>query len=404
MTAAAVKKSPQPSPDCREAVRRVMELMAIRGVSGEETEVVAYLTRALLKAGLPARSIQRDTAHKKSPFGGAEGNLIIKLPGTYKAPRRLFMAHLDTVPVCLGSKPVLRERGRRIRSADSTTGLGADDRAGTAILLTTLLDILKHKRPHPPLTFLWLAQEEVGLIGMRYAALGKLGKPALAFNFDGMASLTIGATGAYRLTVEIAGIAAHAGAFPEMGASAVAIAGLAIADLQQNGWHGKICKGKKCGTSNIGIIEAGTATNVVAPRVRLAAEIRSHDRAFRKRILSAYEKAFAKAAKLVKTQSGQYGSVKTTATLQYESFCLTSKTPCVVSATAAFKSLGRTPTYDVIDAGLDANWMTQHGVPTVTIGTGQENVHTIKEALNVSIYEDACRAALLLATGREAGG
>ena len=37
---------------------------------------------------------------------GNVGNLIVKLPGTVRGPRRLLMAHMDTVPVCLGAQPV----------------------------------------------------------------------------------------------------------------------------------------------------------------------------------------------------------------------------------------------------------------------------------------------------------
>ena len=61
-----------------------------------------------------------------------------------------------------------------------------------------------------------------------------LGKPRLAFNWDGGApdKLTIGATGGYRILFEIDGIASHAGGAPEWGVSAIAIAALAIADME----------------------------------------------------------------------------------------------------------------------------------------------------------------------------
>ena len=73
-----------------------------------------------------------------------------------------------------------------------------------------------------------------------------LGKPKLAFNFDGgsPAKLTIGATGGYRMTIDIRGLASHAGSAPAEGVSAIAIASLAIADLVKNGWHGQIAKGR----------------------------------------------------------------------------------------------------------------------------------------------------------------
>src|SRR5690606_20677858 len=103
-----------------------------------------------------------------------------------------------------------------------------------------LLTILQEGLPHPPLTFLWTVQEEVGLLGARHASLSKLGKPSLCFNWDGGAPniAVIGATGDDHLDITIHGLASHAGGHPEEGVSAVVIAAMAIADLQQNGWHG----------------------------------------------------------------------------------------------------------------------------------------------------------------------
>ncbi len=157
--------------------------------------------------------------------------------------------------------------------------MGGDDRAGAAVVLLTALDVLRGKSDHPPLTFLWTVQEEVGLHGARNARLASLGKPRLVFNFDGGSpeKLTIGATGGYRMEIRVNGIASHAGGAPEHGVSAIAIASLAIAELQREGWHGLIQKGGRTGTSNIGVIHGGDATNVVTSLVELRGEARSHD-------------------------------------------------------------------------------------------------------------------------------
>ena len=106
----------------------------------------------------------------------------------------MLIAHVDTVPICVGSRPV--RKGKRIVSADPKTGLGADDRAGASALLTTAMALLRGGIPHPPLTLLWTVQEEIGLHGARLARLSTLGKPKLTFNFDGgsAAKITIGAT------------------------------------------------------------------------------------------------------------------------------------------------------------------------------------------------------------------
>ena len=392
-----------PEPDLSRTVDLVMQLMAIRGGSGDEQEVAAFVVEQLKAAGCPADAISFDQAHKKTPIGGNVGNLIVKLPGTLRGPRRLLMAHMDTVPVCLGSKPELKKvKGQRIiRSSDPSTGLGADDRSGVAVVLATAIEILSRGLPHPPLTFFFAIQEEVGLWGARTVSAVALGRPKLAFNFDGGAAdkLTIGATGGHRLDIEIEGIPSHAGVAPEKGVSAVAIASLAIASLVEDGWHGLVSKGGKRGTSNVGVINAGNATNVVAERATLKAEARGHDAGLRNRIVRAIEKAFKDAVRRVKSADGKSGRVDVSGHLDYEAFRLDEKEPCVVAATEALASIGLAPRLDVSNGGLDANWMAAHGIPTVTLGCGQNEIHTTGEWLDVDAFEQACRIALRLATG-----
>lgn len=389
-------------PDLKRALSIAMELMAIPGASGDEWRVVEYITDKLRHAGVPASAISTDNAHTKSPLEGEVGNLICKLPGTLRGPRRLLMAHMDTVPLCLGSKPV--RRGDYVVSADKQTGLGADDRAGATVVLNTALEIVSRGLPHPPLTFFWPIQEEVGLHGAQFARLSQLGNPKLAFNWDGGAAekITVGATGAYRLRIEISGLASHAGVAPQNGVSAIGIAGLAIADLQRGGWHGEVRKGRRQGTSNIGYISGGGPTNVVTDRLELKAEARSHDPAFRREILDQIQKAFTRAAAEVKSALGAKGSVQFTSRLDYESFRLADDEPCVLAAQAAVRSVGAKPLLAVTNGGLDANWMSARGIATVTMGCGQQNPHTVAERLEVASFERACRIGLRLATASEA--
>jgi tripeptide aminopeptidase len=376
-----------------------MELMAIPGLSGKEGAVAKYITSTLLAAGASKSDIRHDRAHTKTPIQGEVGSLIFKLPGTVRGPRRLLMAHMDTVPICAGSKPI--RDGDFIRSANPSTGLGADDRAGCAVTLTAALTILQQKLPHPPLTFFWPIQEEIGLYGARYADVKLLGSPKLAFNWDGGAAekVTIGATGGYRMDIEVTGLASHAGVAPEKGVSAISIASLAIADLQRDGWHGLVVRGKNRGTSNVGVIHGGDATNVVTDRVTLRAEARSHNPAFRQRIIKAIEGAFQKAAREVKSAAGRRGSATINGRLDYEAFRLADDEPCVLAAEAALRSIGAEPVRAVSNGGLDANWMTAHGIPTVTLGCGQMEPHTVSEKLDIAAFEKACRVALRLATG-----
>ncbi len=380
------------------AIQLVTDLIAIPGKSTQEGRVIKFLCDALRRAGVPDSAIMLDDANKRSSSGGEVGNLIVKLPGTRRGPRRLLMAHVDTVPLAVGAKPI--REGEIIKSADPTTALGGDDRAGAAVLLNTLLTILKQKLPHPPLTFFWPVQEEIGLLGARHVQLRSLGNPKLCFNWDGGAAhmAAIGATGAYDLNIDVFGTPAHAGAHPEQGASAIAMASLAIADLTANGWHGLIVKGKHRGTSNVGLITGGEATNVVTPHVRVRAEARSHDPKFRLKIVNAFRDAFTKAAKQVRTDAGQPGRVDFRSELKYESFQLPLDEPSVITACDAIRVAGLEPETRVSNGGLDANWLTAHGLPTVTLGCGQAGIHTTDEVLHIGSYLKACEIALRLAS------
>ncbi len=380
------------------AISRVTKMMAIPGKSGEELAIADFIKGELQKAGVPASAIQHDSANKKSHLGGQIGNLIVKLPGTVKGPRRLLMGHIDTVPLCVGCRPV--RDGDLIRPKDPTTALGGDNRAGACVVLTTALEILKRKLPHPPLTLLWPVQEEVGLVGARHVGVSKLGKPKLSFNWDGGPPnmLVVGATGDVNIEVEVSGIASHAGAHPEDGVNAAAIASLAIADLTRNGWHGLIQKGRNSGTSNIGSVSGGEATNVVMPNVHVRAEARSHDPKFRQKIVDQFRKAFQKAAKELTNSAGKRGSVEFESSLKYESFKMALDEPSVETAKSAMEKLGMEPEYRISNGGLDANWMTANGIPTVTMGCGQQGIHTVDEKLNVEKFLQACRLAMKLAT------
>lgn len=379
------------------ALHLVMEMLAITGASGDERAIADFIIQKAKSAGLSETTIKEDRVYQKSPFGGNCGNLIVKLPGTIRGPRRMLMAHIDTVPLCVGARPV--RDGDVIRPQDAHTALGGDDRGGAAVVLNTLLTILKHDLPHPPLTFYWPVQEEVGLIGARFVSLRDLGQPKLCFNWDGgeAADLCIGATGAYNIQITVKGIASHAGVHPEHGVSAIGLASLAIADIVENGWHGLIVKGARRGTCNLGIIKGGDATNVVTDRCEIQGEVRSHDDAFRNRIVKETENAFQRAAKKLKNTAEQRGSIDFQWNLKYPAFLLDRKEAVIEVATQAVEASGLTPNLAISNGGLDANFLSDRGLPTVTLGCGEKNVHTVDERLIIENYLHACRIALRLA-------
>lgn len=374
------------------AIDLVMRLMAVPGKSCEEQLIAQAVEQELIQMGVSPKMISFDTAHKRTPLVGQVGNLIVKIPGKKGLPRIMLSAHLDTVPICVGCKP--KRKGETIVSADSATGLGADDRAGVAAVLFGLKNYVG-SQDAPPITACFFIQEEIGLQGSRALSLEKLGQPAFALNFDGgnPCKLTLGATGGERLAIHLQGVPAHAGLAPAAGASAITAAGIAIAALHKAKWLGAVKRGRRDGTSNIGVIHGGSATNVVADTVEIAAEARSHDSSLRTEIADAIEKAFHDAAAQVVSNTGLTVVARVQRRVDYESFRLDQNSPIVEMTGRAIRELEMQPESGVTNGGVDANWLVKHGIPTLTIGCGQRNVHTKNEQLDIADYLAACEIA-----------
>jgi len=386
------------------AVGLLMRFLAVEGVTGQEKNIAREIQAALKESGVSPRNIQLDDANTRISLPTQTGNLVAYLPGTLPGPRLLFMTHMDTVPLCAGAVPV--RKGDRI-VPKAATALGGDNRTGCAVLVHLAATLLKEKLPHPPITLLFTVREESGLFGARHLDPAILRGPAMAFNFDGRSAsdITIGAVGADRWEVAIQGKASHAGVYPERGISASMVAALGMAEAFAGGWFGKVVNDGREGTSNVGSIgdgdgrSAGEATNVVTDYVHIRGESRSHDAKFFREITAAYKAAFMAAGGRVTDHAGKSAKVRFTSRTDYYPFRLKEDSPVVKRAIEGVKSIGRDPVTKVTNGGLDANWMVKHGIPTVTFGAGQNEIHTVQEWVDVPEFLEGCRLAVRLATG-----
>jgi len=397
------------------ALERLLQLLSVPGITGQEEAIARTIVEMLRAVGVPAEAIRFDDAHNRIPEPTPVGNLIVQLPA--HLPRRsaskyrnnlapiLFATHMDTVPLCAGAEP--KVEGRRVINVhEGRTALGGDNRTGCAVLVTLAAELIRQELPHPPITLLFTVREESGLYGARYLNPADLGGVTMGFNVDGRtaAELTIGAIGADRWSVDVYGKAAHAGVAPDKGISASMIVALAMYEIYRKGWWGKVSQNGREGTSNIGYIgdaqgrSAGFATNVVTDYVHVKGESRSHDAQFVREITAAYQVAFQRAARKVKDCEGRTGRVVFQSRLDYLPFRLAEDTPVVQRALRVAQAIGLEPTLRVTDGGLDANWLVKHGIPTVTFGAGQNEIHTVQEYIDLNEFEQACRLALALAT------
>jgi tripeptide aminopeptidase len=367
-----------------------MELLAIEGPSGKETLVLETLKAKFLSFGANESWMMTDEAHTRLGDGFETGNLIIKFPGTIDAPRIMFSAHMDTVPICRGAVPVIQD-GKVI--AQGSTALGGDDRAACAAIVTLAETILTQNLPHPPITFLFVIAEENGLHGSGAVDFADLGQPVMGFNLDGESpnEFVIGAMGANRWSCDIIGRSAHAGLNPEKGISAGLIAARAIAKISERGYFGKVELNGKKGTSNVGGMTGGEASNQVMDQLHIFGECRSHDAEFLPEITEAYRTAFAEAAASVTDDQGRCGTANFTTYSDYRSFRLSEDEPCAKIAAQAIEAIGLKAEPRVINAGLDANNFNEKGFPCVTLGAGVHNFHNLEECVIISEYNDCCK-------------
>src|SRR5947207_80104 len=118
--------------DGEAAVATLMRLLAVEGTTGHEAAIAKEVAACLREVGVPAKAIRSDDAHTRIPVPTPCGNIFVDLPGTRPGKRRLFSAHIDTVPLCAGATP--ERQGNRIVAA-GPTALGGDDRTGVAVLI-----------------------------------------------------------------------------------------------------------------------------------------------------------------------------------------------------------------------------------------------------------------------------
>ncbi len=383
----------------KNAIDHLMTLLAIEGLSGQEGKLSREIHKRLEAIGCRPSWIRHDNAHRRIGKDYQVGNLIVKIPGKgslRNQPRRMYSGHMDTVPLCKGAVPVLRD-GRITSSAP--TALGGDNRTAIAAMVTLAETLLKQDLPRPPITLLFTVGEESGLYGAKEVRMKDLGNPAMGFNIDGgnPHNAVIGAIGADRWVAHVHGRSTHAGVYPEGGISATLIASRAIARIAEQGYFGKIDIDGQLGTSNVGKFSGGQASNQVTDYVQVTGECRSHSRSFLKKITAVFRAAFNEAIEETTNHRGVKGSVEFIAERDYDAFKMSSRAEPVERVKKAIGQMGGEANLVIANGGLDANYLNLMGLPTVTLGAGQHAAHTIDEYVDVGEYLEGCRLLGLLA-------
>lgn len=347
-------------------VEQFVALCRVNSPPLQEEEVIQSVLPRLQRLGL---QVQRDQAAQQ--IGGNANNVIALLPANRQGvPPIFFSAHFDTVEPNPGVRIIIEDD---IIRTDGTSILGADDKAGMASLLEAVECIVENDLPHGDIWLLLTVAEEIGLKGAKHLPLEQV-NATMGFVLDTgppVGRVVVGAPTHDVLRVRVIGRAAHAGAAPEEGVSAIVAASRAIARMPL----GRIDEET---TANVGTFHGGQATNVVCPEVEILAEARSHS-------LPKLEAQVAQMITCFKEEAAAMGAtVEVETSRHYQSYRLPEDAPVVQVARSSALALGLPYEVKLAGGGSDANIFNAKGIPTVVLSTGMDLVHTHDERCRIS--------------------
>lgn len=340
-------------------INNFFDLVKIPSESEKDQEFVLFLKKFFEQIGAETKM-------------DSYGNLLAKISDkNSKNSNPLFLScHADTVSPGVGIEPVIKDG---VISSRGETILGADDKAGIAVIIEAILSSEKH----PPLEILITRNEEIGSIGAKNCDLYKFieAKFGYAFDTEYVNEVILGGPTFIKLDFEFLGKPAHAGVEPEKGINAIVCASHAISRTK----FGRI---DSEATTNVGIIKGGTIRNGVPDKCLVLAEARSTVHGKCLELIENMEKVFTETAKefsckcIIKKE------------LRCESYKLDEKLEVVSLVVSAMKRLKIKPDIKVINGGSDASTFNLKGIETVLLGCGFRDIHSNDEKAIVKDMDD----------------
>ncbi len=365
-------------------LERFVRLCEIASPTGDERAVADAVLAEL-------RELEVDVVEDgaAAPARAGAGNLIARIPGEREG-WVMFCAHLDTVP---HEGPVEVDFADGVFRSAGETILGADNKAAVTVLVE-LAARARERRPPIGLELAFTVAEEDGLRGAKELGPGSFRSP-YGFVLDHatpIGELIVAAPTYNRIEAEFRGAEAHAGIRPEDGHNAIAAAAKAVAAMTL----GRLDEGT---TANVGVIEGGTASNVVPGRCRIEAEARSLDEARAAEVTQAMLDACTWAA----TEGGCDLEVEVRE--MFRGYRLRSSAEPVEVANEALRRCGHEPVETATGGGSDANALCAAGFDAVLLANGTEANHTPEESVAAARIEEmlsVCEAIAVAAARRAA--
>ncbi|MCD7873715.1 MAG: M20/M25/M40 family metallo-hydrolase [Acidaminococcaceae bacterium] len=351
-----------------------IELVGVPCPSKDEKAEAELLVHKLQAIGL---EVKVDDVGSK--IGGTTGNVWAFLPGNVQGATRLFFeAHMDSVPPTTGTKVVRRDG---ILYSDGTTTLGGDDKVGIAAALEAVRTVQEQNIPHGDIQLCFTIAEEIGCLGVVNLDPADI-KADLGYCLDISGAPGIVTNAAPRLFdiyFTVRGKSAHAGIEPEKGINAIMLAAKALVALPA---YGRLDEET---TLNVGQIEGGAATNIVAEQARFVSDMRCMDPEKLERLKDA---TISLIREVVEAGGGM---------LEVEPV---EGSPAVhVAEDHAAVLLAKQATdnlqlpFELTKTGgcSDGNFLCGYGLPCILLATGMSKVHTTEEYLRECDLYDCAR-------------
>jgi tripeptide aminopeptidase len=361
-----------------------VELAALPTPPGEERAAADVVLRYLRDLGLSA-----DEDEAGGAIGSTMGNVYARVEPTAEGTPLFFCAHLDTVPPSGPLEPVVEDGV--VRNAGGTI-LGADNKSAAAAMLEGVRRVLAESRPHAGIELLFTPKEEVGLIGAFAFDESRL-VADVGYVYDQAApigEIILGAPWSQAMEVRFHGRASHSGMYPEEGRSAILAAARAIGDLRL----GRVDDDT---TANVGVIEGGTAGNIVPEWCTFVAEARCQNEDKLRDVVQEMLDAFSFAATSTDCE------VETELRKSYSGYRFKQSEDVVHLAAIALTATGHHVSYALSGGAADANVFNERGKRCLNISNGMADIHTPNEHIAVADLEamvdvtlalvDAARAA-----------
>jgi tripeptide aminopeptidase len=347
------------------------------------------------------------------------GIVMGTVPGNVDgAPTIAWLAHMDTSPEASGkdvkpniiknydgrditlpgdptkiikvseTKGLAELKGKTLITSDGTTLLGADDKAGVAVIMTAAAHLLANRNlKHGPIRIVFTGDEEVGR-GTDKVDIKQI-NAACAYTLDGEGAGEIEneTFSADMATVTITGVNIHPGLATGRMVNAIRLAGQFISRMP---WHrlAPETTAKRDGFLHPYGLEGGV------PETKIKILLRSFvtaELAEQAKILEHI--AATLAAEHPKAQ------IKVEVKKQYRNMieALQKEPRAVQLAEAALKKIGVTPKFASIRGGTDGSRLSEAGLPTPNLSTGMHNFHSPLEFACLEEMETAVKALVELA-------